>query len=319
MSIISQQDQLTMQIRKKTTSENIDNISRTVFYQHFFKRHPEIKWSFLASMVSRNAGWNMTDLRNVWFQTLLDESDRLHLFNVYESGNWTIFDDACPQLLLYEQSKIEGKPLFHLLANFNVSSFMIEEWLRFWHKRDEDRLCTALIINEQHVLQKAVIQTKLYQDLISQKLFYKMEQLTHFSYVVFPSDTGSLYTLYVRRFHLVAERIKLGRRLAYLLFHPSVYPYVYTFSRRHPHTGSRNDYATLTNWSPQVNSFPLRLVYPRIHHPYQKRADWYSHHTKIEQYFAPIKEWTPVARDHWIQQKWVAIYAAYKCKQLLNP
>lgn len=39
-----------------------DNISRTVFYDQFYLKHKEIVWGYLASFVSRNAGWNMTDL-----------------------------------------------------------------------------------------------------------------------------------------------------------------------------------------------------------------------------------------------------------------
>ncbi|UOK59912.1 DUF2515 domain-containing protein [Bacillus sp. OVS6] len=31
-------------------------------------RNPEIRWAFLASMVSRNAGYCMTDLKGTWFQ-----------------------------------------------------------------------------------------------------------------------------------------------------------------------------------------------------------------------------------------------------------
>ncbi|QNG58329.1 DUF2515 family protein [Bacillus sp. PAMC26568] len=31
---------------------------------HFYKKHPEIHWAFLAHMVSRNGGYSMTDLKN---------------------------------------------------------------------------------------------------------------------------------------------------------------------------------------------------------------------------------------------------------------
>ncbi|GAA3327359.1 hypothetical protein GCM10020331_066980 [Ectobacillus funiculus] len=47
--------------------KNRDNISRTHAYKEYYLRNCEIRWSFLASMVSRNAGWNMTDLEGKYY------------------------------------------------------------------------------------------------------------------------------------------------------------------------------------------------------------------------------------------------------------
>jgi len=60
-------------ILKATRKGNMDNISRTAQYGKFYFLYPEIKWSFLAHFVSRNAGWNMTDLKSPLFATLLRE------------------------------------------------------------------------------------------------------------------------------------------------------------------------------------------------------------------------------------------------------
>ncbi|MCY7784708.1 DUF2515 family protein, partial [Bacillus sp. S20C3] len=54
-------------IERQTKTKNADNISRTNAYKAFYDRHPEIKWSLLASFVSRNAGWSMTDLKGSLF------------------------------------------------------------------------------------------------------------------------------------------------------------------------------------------------------------------------------------------------------------
>ncbi len=51
-----------------------------------------------------------------------------------------------------------GKPLFHHLHVFGVSQFMTEEWARFWHERNTERLMYALIINEQNTIQTPIIQ-----------------------------------------------------------------------------------------------------------------------------------------------------------------
>src|SRR5690606_34135974 len=141
-------------INTKTAHYNLDNISRTMAYLQFYRQHKEIWWALLASFVSRNAGWNMTDLKSDWYRRMLNEHDRYVLFLSYERANWLIFADAYPQLLLYELSKKYKMNLFYLLKEFQVSAFMQKEWSDFLEKRKVERLTKALIINEQYVIQK---------------------------------------------------------------------------------------------------------------------------------------------------------------------
>ena len=54
---------LLKKIKDETILFNKNNVTRTKAYLDFYIRHPEIHWVFLAHMVSRNAGWNMTDLK----------------------------------------------------------------------------------------------------------------------------------------------------------------------------------------------------------------------------------------------------------------
>lgn len=299
-------------------SFNLDNLTRTSYYERFYNQHPEIRWALLAGLVSRNAGWNMTDLVNEWFRTLLKQEERDQLFAIYEASNWTIFQDACPQLMIYEQSKVKGKPLFYLLKEFGVSSFIINEWHMFWEKHSEERLCTALIINEQFVLEEAVLQKPLFKQIVSKKIFFHLEQHTHLSYVLLPSMEGCLYTLYVRPFQKVSNRIKLGKQLAFLLFHPDTYHSILSFMLHQPHTGSRHDYDQLMSWAPRVNSFPLRLVYPVVDHQMTKSEDWSFKYTKVAGYLTPVKPWTPVPRDQWVQHKWMMIYMAKMLKKWMS-
>ena len=68
-------------IKKKTEIANVDNISRTQSYQEYYLRNSEIRWAFLASMVSRNAGWNMTDLEGRYYATVLPRTVKnIYLF-----------------------------------------------------------------------------------------------------------------------------------------------------------------------------------------------------------------------------------------------
>src|SRR5437763_11140503 len=117
MSYLPIEDQKVIsQIQIETNRNNIDNISRTAAYFTYFKQHPDIIWSFLASMVSRNGGWNMCDLEGDIFPEMLEPKMRKQLFLTYERANWLIFHDVFPQLLLYQYSTKVNQPMFHLLS-----------------------------------------------------------------------------------------------------------------------------------------------------------------------------------------------------------
>jgi hypothetical protein len=122
-------------------------------YLYFYNKYPEIYWSFLAHKVSRNAGWNMTDLKGDLLTRLLNEKEQKNIFGFLERANWLIFQDAYPQLLLYKESKNRGKNLFYLLPQFGVSTFMVMAWNQFWEDKDSRTLSMNLIINEQHYIE----------------------------------------------------------------------------------------------------------------------------------------------------------------------
>ncbi|MBB5173593.1 DUF2515 family protein [Texcoconibacillus texcoconensis] len=262
------------QIQKKTERGNVDNISRTVFYLNYYKKHPEIRWAFLASCVSRNAGWSMTDLCSEPFKVIMDQSYRKLLFATYERANWTIFADAYPQLLLYEQSKKFGSPLFDEMRAFGVSEWMIAEWERFWVEGDEERLCIALIINEQHVIEKPVIQQSFYNKHVFRSIPFKLQDAMHFSTVLFPTISGEVYGASVYDFTNVQARIELGKRLMWILFSSPEKDEIADFSENITHTGSRRDYQMYMS-----ATFPktpiLRVVYPKIrHYRSSQQTDW---------------------------------------------
>lgn len=123
-------------------------------YFDFYQKHPEIHWAFLGHMVSRNGGWNMTDLKGDLLTRLLTNKERDAYFTFLERGNWLIFQDAYPQFLLYGESLKRNKPLFYLLPALDISSFMESVWNYFWKRRDSYILTIALVINEQNYLEK---------------------------------------------------------------------------------------------------------------------------------------------------------------------
>lgn len=154
INLFPKEEAIIKSIVEQTRLLNKNNITRTNAYLDFYLRHPEIHWAFLGHMVSRNGGWNMTDLKGSLLSKLLTNKEATSFFTFLERGNWLIFQDAYPQFLVYEESKMKGQNLFHLLPHFHVSKFMVAVWNQFWQDKDPYPLAIALIVNEQNYLEK---------------------------------------------------------------------------------------------------------------------------------------------------------------------
>ncbi|WP_260472103.1 DUF2515 domain-containing protein [Bacillus canaveralius] len=293
-------------ISTETKLQNKDNISRTNAYFHYFKTHPEIEWAFLASMVSRNAGWNMCDLEGPMLPLIIPKQLRKRLFLAYERANWLIFHDAFPQLLLYHYSTKINSPMFHLLAFFRVSAFMEQEWCMFWRERDQTRLLIAMIINEQNVIQQPVLLSPLYQNKVFHSLLFSFQDSFHFSSVLFPDRKGHLYGASVNGFRSVSKRIDLGKRLSSILFRDDLFPAFYEFAETTPHTGSRSDYEQyFVNDRKRKVGPRLRRAYPPIHHHIDcDYPDWCKRTKVKEKWLSPhVHHLHPLLITKWYLQK----------------
>ena len=149
-------------------------------------RHPEIHWALLAHMVSRNSGWNMTDLKGSFLTKLLTKKEAHAFFNFLERGNWLIFQDAYPQLLIYEESKRNRTNLFYLLPHLHISYFMETIWNYFWKKPDNQLLSIALIINEQNYIESRVLQNSAFQKNVLNTLEFKLQDFLALNHILFP-------------------------------------------------------------------------------------------------------------------------------------
>lgn len=128
--VLSQQEeQIVQEIRQKTQALNCNNVKRTMAYLEIFERNPELEWALLAHMVSRNAGWSMTDVKGDWCSRMLEDKEAEDYFRFLERANWLIFQDAYPQLLLYELCKKWKETRFHLLQSFLISGYVLFSYL----------------------------------------------------------------------------------------------------------------------------------------------------------------------------------------------
>lgn len=257
LQLSTEEKRLICEIRDKTAQWNLNNVTRTRAYLDYYKSHSEIHWSFLAHMVSRNGGWNMTDLRGEFLERLMSEKERDTFFIFLERANWLIFHDAFPQLLLYEQSINRQKNLFHLLPHLGVSSFMEAVWSYTWDLPDAALITAALIVNEQNYIEKRLIQTESFKE-ISLSLSFMIQDVLSLNHVIFPTYDG-LVGMTVHHFENLNERIGIGKNLYRLLFEDKrIGNKVLKWAIDHPHTGSRKDF-----WPHIFNS--VKEIKPGFH------------------------------------------------------
>jgi len=311
------EEMLLFKIRLETNELNVDNISRTNAYLNYYLQHPDIIWAFLASMVSRNGGYNMCDLEGKWFPKILEPPVRQELFYTYERANWTIFHDAFPQLLLYHYSTKIGRPLFHLLENLNISSFMEKEWRDYWNNREKSRLMNALIINEQNVIHHSVIEHHEYRKRVFNSLRFLFQDFFHYSAVLLPTVKGEIYGASVNGFKSVDNRINLGQRIASILFDPELYPQFLEFSLRTEHTGSRYDYEQYLMNKKRETPF-LRLTFPVINHHDYWQPDWFLKRKVPKRWLYPnTLHKHPILLTDWFLDKQKQFHTLISIKEFL--
>ncbi|MGN7469992.1 DUF2515 domain-containing protein [Brevibacillus sp. SAFN-007a] len=294
------------EIRHKTEASNGDNVDRTSAYLTFFRKHPEVHWALLAHLVSRNAGWSMTDLRGELLPRLLPANVQQDYFSFLERGNWLIFHDAYPQLLLYEESVKRQTTLFHLLPELHVSVFMQAVWNHFWKTGDSKLLTVGLIMNEQHYLETHMMSDETYQTTVVKTLPFALQEVLRLNLILFPyraegQEDGALRLAGAPVFHFasLAERIELGKRLYSLLFTSlRLREGAIQWASDKPHTGSRKDFwphlfhdlretapgkahqkklggCQLLPGANRLYSPALRHVWKQVRHEAPKAADWY--------------------------------------------
>lgn len=303
-------------IRFLVSKYNKDNITRTVAYAQFYERNPEIKWAFLASMVSRNAGWNMCDLEGKWFPKALPNELRFRLFLTYERANWLIFSDAFPQLCIYEFSKNMKKDLSYLLSFFHVSPYMQEAWNNFSNFKDQQDLLTSLIINEQNLIQKPVINHPIYRKKVFKTWLFVLQDWFHFSCVLFPTCNGQLYGCSVHDFRSVTCRIQLGKQLAYILFHPMLYQEFIHFSNSVQHTGSRFDYEKFLK---KKKSTPeLQHVFPEISHHRHDFRGWTATKRELKKWKKSDNPPKQIVLTNWYETKQKQLHAGILVESLFR-
>lgn len=240
---------LVAEIRQATAFANRNNVTRTQAYLDFYLKHNELHWALLAHLVSRNGGWNMTDLRGEWLPLLMDAQEISSFFWFLERCNWLIFHDAYPQLLLYERMKRSNTDLTRLLAPLGVSVFMQPYWQQFLAHQDSARITHALIVNEQQYIEQRVVHKQFTINRIFASYAFLAQSALSMNQVLFPYKAHptdrrlNLIGLDVHHFPDIEQRIQIGKSLYHILYTDLLrFEKIVSYCSRIPHTGSRADY-----------------------------------------------------------------------------
>ena len=275
-------------IREKTRLANRNNITRTNAYLSFYRKHPEIHWAFLAHMVSRNAGWNMTDLKGTCLPRLLSRKEIEGFFQFLELGNWLIFQDAYPQLLMYEESIKQGHNLSYLLPHLFVSRYM------------------------ETLMKQPTIQNE-----VVGKLEFTLQDILSMNQILFPYFNETKAIAFcgktIHHFEDLNSRISIGKSLYSILFNEAFLTKVEQWAYHTLHSGSRKDYwshlfnnvneelpgklyqirlkeCKLIPGSPRFYSPSLNHVWKDVSHDIPRNKDWYSDSSVVYHMLPNIQE-----------------------------
>lgn len=220
---------------------NADNVARTDSYLELYawtrQNGPDQPWVLMAHLVSRNAGYLMSDLARMLdgpqgADPATAEAMR-SLFLLLERANWLIFHDAWHHLL-HALAGRRGE-----LTGPRTPRFMIDAWARHEGFGDERGLVLDLVHNEQNLIERRAVHhphLAAGARLLGLIEMSGREKPLHFAIPDAPAITVGGFAKLERRIdagrrifdEVVADR---GRRDA-----------LYEWARAHPHTGSRAIY-----------------------------------------------------------------------------
>jgi len=244
---------------------NRDNVARTAAYLELYawtRAHGrELPWVLMAHLVSRNAGYLMSDLARMSDRPDTDASvaDATRtLFLLLERANWLIFHDAWHHVLSFLLGRALESP--------RVPRYMIDAWARHAAAPDERRLVLDLVHNEQNLIERRAVHhphLAAGARLLALIEASGREKPLHFALPDAPAIT-------VRGFAQLERRIEAGRRIYdEVIADRGRRDALFAWAIEHPHTGSRAIYGGKPG--PAVrDAWPLetvRAMWPAIHAP----------------------------------------------------
>lgn len=256
-----------MQTLRRLASEldarNVDNVSRTESYLELYawtREHPpDLPWVLMAHLVSRNAGYLMTDLgRRIEGIPEKDVRGLLEsLFVLLERANYLIFHDAWHHTCAHLLGESAG------LAPPRTPAFMCEAWRRYETAlaREgpsaalERQLVVDLVHNEQHLIHRRVLHHPAFA--VGLATLELAEAGGGVRPMVFPWPTPeAAQEIVALDFGKLDARITTGARIFdVVLADRSIRDAMFEWAMANPHTGSRTVHGARAGT-------PLRELWP---------------------------------------------------------
>jgi hypothetical protein len=252
-------------------ARNVDNAARTNAYLELYaltRTGPvELPWLLMAHVVSRNAGYLMSDLSTAIERqnTVFSRAALEEMFLFLERSNYLIFWDAWHHVLLH----LLGRS--HELDD-RTPAFIRGAWDRY--ERDaaggvsaglERRIVLELVQNEQELLERHVIHHPRFPQSRAMTTFFEAARAER--PMVLPVSDAKIT---VGGFLLLDRRIAAGRRIFDEVIGPrGARDAIFAWVRERPHTGSR-EVAGGKPTPPIADAWPIKRVrglWPEVHTP----------------------------------------------------
>jgi hypothetical protein len=220
---------------------NADNVSRTDSYLELYAwtaaQGRELPWLLMAHLVSRNAGYLMSDLARTIDGGRADPALRgamESLMALLERANFLIFHDAWHHVLHHLLGRTGA------LRSPRTPLFMIEAWRRYEQRGGEEEgerpLVLALVHNEQHLIERRAVHHPHLEPGL--RLLDVIERSGREKPLHFPIDGAPAIT--VGGFAQVERRIAAGARIFdEVVADRARRAALFAWAEAHPHTGSR--------------------------------------------------------------------------------
>jgi hypothetical protein len=256
---------------------NRDNVSRTTSYLELYalcRAHGvELPWVLMAHLVSRNAGYLMTDLAAERASALFTREARTDLFLFLERANYLIFDDAWEHVAHHALGRTRA-------LGSRTPRFVREAWARYEAAAEggvtaalERALVLDLVTNEQNLIEHRVVHHPRFERARAMVAFF--EEAGSDGPVTLPLTTARIR---VGTFADLDKRIEAGRRIFDEVLAPREgRDAIFAWAAATEHTGSRAAYKEGASSRTLREAWPASEVlalWPGVHDAAEPDPTW---------------------------------------------
>jgi hypothetical protein len=259
-------------------ARNRDNVARTESYLELYalaRAHGvDLPWVLMAHLVSRNAGYLMTDLAEGGRATAFFTREALdELFLFLERANFLIFDDAWHHVMHHALGRASA-------LDDRTPRFVREAWARYEAAAAggvtpalERALVLDLVTNEQNLIESRVVHHPRFARARAMVAFFEDAGID--GPVVLPLTPARIK---VGAFERLEKRIEAGRRIFDEVLAPKdERDAIFAWAAATPHAGSRAAYKEGASGATLREGWPVgrvRALWAGVHGAQERDPAW---------------------------------------------